>query len=107
MRIKIRKQYVGAAGVCCVLEVSLGVDAGVCMWFVTCICRRHFSFGLFLYLGVVFKGFLFEPSIVWQPIFSCIFFFHPSLLMLLARTYWLIIFCRFKIKVWKKKKKLL
>jgi len=32
--------------------------------FVTCICRRHLSFGLFLYLGVVFKGFLFEPLIV-------------------------------------------
>ena len=27
--------------------VVFGVDAGVCMWFVICICLRHYSFGLF------------------------------------------------------------
>jgi len=34
------------------------------------------------------------------PLF--VFFFHPSLLVLLARACWLIIFCRFKKKMIKR-----
>jgi hypothetical protein len=40
-----------------------------------------------LFRGGFFKGFLFEPLFVWQPISPCVYFFlHPSLLMLLARA---------------------
>ena len=53
----------------------MGVDTGVCLWVTISICLRHFSAGfaaalllrlflsrgLFLWFGVVFKGFLFEP----------------------------------------------
>jgi len=85
-------------GDCFWLWEVFGVDAWVCMWCVICICLRHYPF-VPLCLGVVFKGVLFEPKFVWQPISPSLFFFHPSLLVRLAQACWLIIFCRFKKKV--------
>jgi hypothetical protein len=48
--------------------------------YLICICLRHYSLGWFLCLGVVFKGFFFEPVFVWQPISPCMFFFSPELI---------------------------
>jgi hypothetical protein len=61
-------------------------------------------FSKYLLRGGFFKGFLFEPRHLWQPISPCMYFFsHPSLLVHLARARWLIIFVISKKK--KKEKK--
>lgn len=54
-----------------------------------------FVFCILMFRGG-FMGFLFKPVFVWQSIFLCMFFFSSHLLVLLAWTCWLIIFCRFK-----------
>ena len=35
-------------GCCRAGSDGFGVDAGVCIWFVICICLRHYSYGLFI-----------------------------------------------------------
>jgi len=72
------------------------------MCYVICICLHQYSFGFVqLFRGGFFKGFLFEPIFMWQPISLCMYFFflHPSLSVLLTQAYWLIIFCQLKKKI--------
>ena len=93
----------------------IGVDAGICSWFIICICLRHFSFGSHLGhfqlrfvagqqrfclgcsspevcsfgSGWFFKGFCSSRCDFGYRFPFVFIFFHPSLLVLLARACWL------------------
>ena len=51
---------------------------GLCIHLHQSLACIPFRCGLFLCFGVFFKRFLFEPVLLWQPIFSCICVFFPS-----------------------------
>lgn len=77
---------------------GLGVDAGVCMWFVICICQRQYSFVPFLFFGWFLRGFCWSHVCTATNFPLCVFFFPPELISASCTGLLVNNICQFKKK---------